>query len=123
MNKVAITVLIIIIILLLTSYFYSSKECFESDSTARVIIFVSNQCPHCVEYKEKKHDNLVNSFKNNSNIKIDLIHSGESEEANKLFAKYDIQYVPACVIVKGDMVKKLGNAIVPEVIKQEIASM
>lgn len=123
MNKNLVTVIIVIIVLVLLYYFYNSKENFESDSPTRVIIFVSETCPHCVEYKEKKHDNLVNSFVTNSNVKIDLIHSGESEEANKLFAKYDIQYVPACVIVKGNKVEKLGNAIEPEIIKQKIASM
>ncbi len=123
MNKLAITIIIIIVVLVLLYYFYNSMECFESDTQAKVIIFVSESCPHCVEYKEKKHNNLLNSFKNNSNIQIDLVHSGESEDANKLFAKYDIKYVPACVIVKGDSVKKLGNAIDPEIIKEEIKSM
>ncbi len=123
MNKVAITIIIVIIVLVLLYYFYNSMECFESNGPTKVIIFVSESCPHCVEYKEKKHDNLVKSFINNPNVKIDLIHSGENKEANELFAKYDIQYVPACVIVKGDTVKKLGNAFDPEIIKQQIASI
>jgi glutaredoxin len=99
-NKMMI--LIVILVLLFVSYFMSKKENFESEDTIDILTFVSKTCPHCVTYKNYVYPDLEKNFyRTNKNLR--LIVADEDKDGE--FDKYNIQYVPACVIIKNGKTK------------------
>ena len=113
-------ILIVILVLLFVSYFMSKKEHFESDDEVDILIFISKTCPHCVTYRNKVHTDLLNKFEDTNN-KLKLIVSDEDENGD--FDKYQIQYVPACVIIKNNKSDKLSGQITYDNIMNKINSM
>jgi glutaredoxin len=123
MNKIIVTIIIVLIVLAFIHFYFNCNEPFESDVSKEILIFVSETCPHCVDYKDKMHQNVLNTFKDDSSVNVKLITSGENENSNNLFSKYDVQFVPACVILKGNKAEKLDKMITPENLQEKIDSM
>lgn len=123
MNRVIVGIIILLILLAVIYYFKYSRECFESDDNVSVLIFVSETCPHCQTYKSEQHDKVLNFFSDKKNVDVKLVESGKDQGSSELFSKFDVKFVPACVIIKGDKSDKLQKMITLENIQEKISSM
>lgn len=100
-------ILILVILLCIVIYQFvfcmgKDKELFSStssNSNSTLYVFVSKTCPHCVTYNEQKHPILEKALAN-TNIKIKRVFA--DEDPDKLFEKYQVQFVPTFYCVKGD---------------------
>ena len=60
-----------------------------------LLIFVSKNCPHCINYLKNSHDKLTNLLHNDCNIKLIF----DDQDNNDLFSKYKIDFVPKAIIL------------------------
>ena len=60
-----------------------------------LLIFVSKNCPHCINYLINSHQKLTNLLHNDCNIKLIF----DDEDHNSLFSKYKIDFVPKAIIL------------------------
>lgn len=121
-----VIVLVVILVLIYLGQKAFFNESFEntnqnvSNDKIKLYVFVSSHCPHCHTYLDKEHKN-VSEVANSKNIDIKLVRSDGSAESNELFEKYDVQFIPAAIIVKGDKVhKNLGSNITPQSVKSAL---
>jgi thiol-disulfide isomerase/thioredoxin len=114
------TIVLIIIFLIIISKIYN--QCQTDTFTTNVIsvyVFLSKTCPHCVDYDRTTHVSLANSLQS-MNITLKRIYSDTDPD---MFKKFNIEYVPTCVIdVNGNTVK-LEGAITLENIKKQVDKM
>lgn len=114
---------IILLVIILVLIFIFNKTYFESyDNTnpTTIIIFVSKTCGHCITYNSKMH-NKVEKYSKDNGINLQRVFADEDND--KLFENYNIEYVPACVIIKGNAVKKVDSSITPDTINSTIKYM
>jgi len=108
------TLLLILIILLFVLYYFSNckPEHFAGNTNnateSVLMVFLTKQCPHCVNFDKNVHDNLAKELAT-KNIKIKKIYADQDPE--KLFDQYQIMYVPAGIVVKDDETKKVNGEI------------
>ena len=116
------TIIIILIVILILIFIYNKTylENYDNIYPIRVIVFVSKSCGHCVNYNSNMHDKVVQYTRSN-NINLERIFADEDKD--NLFDKYNIQYVPALVIIKGNKVKSLDNSINPNSIDLAVKNM
>lgn len=114
MPKTSIILFIILIIVIITiglkKNFYESFDSTGTSGKISILIFVSDTCPHCVDYNNNMHSRLV-AWANTKGYELKRIFS--STDTDKLFQKYNIEYVPACLIIS-DKKKKLLNGQINE---------
>jgi protein-disulfide isomerase len=120
MDKVLIAIIVIIIVCAIIYYFNYAQECFTVEPI-QILVFVSKTCPHCVDYVKDRHSAVVNKFSDDSKYALNLIYADEDKD--KLFEKYNVQYVPACVIIKGCQKEQLSGAVSAETIDEKICAM
>lgn len=122
-------IFIIVLVVILVIMFIHHRmywEGFTSQSSSSVsipttvLVFVSKSCGHCVNYNANVHDK-VQQYANSKGIKLERIFA--DDDKSNLFEKYNIQYVPACVVIKGDKTKQVSGSITPESISSTISSM
>lgn len=111
-------ILLVLLILVIVAIIFKKKiyECFGSDSNSNsnsnekisLLIFVSETCHHCVNYNKMTHPELV-SWANKKGYELKRIFAHDDKE--KLFDKYNIEFVPACVIIKDSQIKSLSGPI------------
>ena len=80
---------------------------------AQLIVFLGRQCPHCIQYDKEKFIRLkgrVNKI-SNGNVTVKKIYSDKDPKG--LFNKYDIQYVPAAVVLTNNKTNKISGDISP----------
>lgn len=95
---------------------YDSK----SDESLKLYVFVSGHCPHCHTYINNHHNNVINICKSKG-IEVEKVQSDGSAKSNDLFNKYDVQFIPAGILVKGNkLYKKLGSDLSPQAVKNAI---
>ena len=109
-------IIFIIVILLISSYYATTSEKFDSLNNTQtssskndnidVLLFFSDHCGHCTTFKKLKLPNLTELC--NANTKFNLKTYDSKEETQKYFNKYNIQYIPAAKIIKGDKVIDLN---------------
>lgn len=116
------TIIIVLIIILVLIYF--GKGVFESfdnidTKSLKLLIFVSDTCPHCVTYMNNNHADVI-ALSQSKGIQVQKIKSGDPN-AESLFNKYNVQFIPTCLIIKDDIVyKNLGSNISPQSIKSAL---
>jgi len=103
-----IIIAIIVLLLVYSVYKMFIKETFENLDSTKVLVFVSKSCPHCVTFNNNVYPTLQQKL-SNSNVELVRIFSHEDKE--KLFDKYNVQYVPACYVIKNDKEKQLNGQI------------
>ena len=59
-------------------------------------IFLSKNCPHCINYLNTVHTNLMELLKNEFNFK--LIFTDSDNDTDNLFNRYQVQYVPKAIV-------------------------
>ena len=83
----------------------------------KLYIFVSKHCPHCHTYLDNQHEN-VSALAKSKGVQIEKVESDDSAKSNDLFGKFEVQFIPTAIIVKGDKVfKNLGSNITPQSVK------
>lgn len=113
----------IIILILILIVFLSQESSYENFANAEpvdILIFVSKSCGHCVNYNSNMHQKVEEYAKKNG-LNIQRIFS--DNDMNNSFDKYNIEYVPACVIIKNGKKTQLKNSISPQEIQKEIDNM
>lgn len=118
---ILIFVLILIAIFIyriMLSYDYSQPENFSSNEQISVLIFLSSSCHHCTTYKQNKHDS-IKQFVESKGYKYVLV----PEDDSSMFTKYDVMYIPTCIIVKGTKHTKLQGEITEKNIETTIKSL
>jgi thioredoxin-related protein len=80
---------------------------------AQVIVFLSKTCPHCVQYDKEKFTRLKGKLNTitNGNVSVKKIYA--DKDPNKLFNKYDVQYVPAGLVLSNNKTSKISGDISP----------
>jgi len=112
---VLILILVLIIIFIFNRNF---NESFENSEPMTLLIFVSDSCGHCVDYIKNYHDGIV-SLAKSKNINVKKYVSNIDPE---MFKKFNINFVPTAILMKGDKIyKNLGSNVNPESIKAAIS--
>ncbi len=104
-------IIIILVIVLISFYYFRQQEKFNTSNNSvghKVMIFLSKSCPHCVTFKDNELDNLIKKIAMTPH-NIDVLVS--SENNRDIFNKYDIQYVPACLVLKDNKHKMVNGQI------------
>lgn len=109
---------VLIFLLIILWFIYNSKfEKFTNESDTKVLVFVSDTCPHCVSYKTNKHEKVKSDVTENG-WDYELINS--SPETRDYFEKYNVQFIPACIVVKKRNHKQVRGDININNIKETI---
>lgn len=80
---------------------------------AQVIVFLSKNCPHCIHYDKDNYIRLKGKLNKLGKGNIDVKKIYADKDPNGLFNKYDIQYVPAAVVVHNNQSGKINGEISP----------
>jgi len=100
---------VLIFLLVILWYLYNRKtEKFASENNTKILVFISDTCPHCVSYKANKHEKVKADVTENG-WGYELINS--SPETRDYFEKYNVQFIPACIVVKDDKFKQVRGDI------------
>jgi hypothetical protein len=80
---------------------------------AQVIVFLSKNCPHCVHYDKDKFSRLKGKLNKlaNGNVTVKKIYADKDPKG--LFNKYEVQYVPAGVVLANNKTSKISGDISP----------
>jgi len=116
-----VIVLIVILVLIFIGQKAFFNESFENtNEPVKLYVFVSKHCPHCHTYLDKHHNDVCALMKSKG-FDVKKVQSDGSDESSNLFNKYDVQFVPTGILVKGDKVyKRLDSNITPQSVKQAI---
>jgi protein-disulfide isomerase len=88
-----------------------------SNKSVDILLFLSTTCPHCVTFKENDLPGLKKKFANTDyNLKVIM----GNEDSKGLFNKYQIQFIPACIVVKDEKFRQLKGKITYDNIMKEI---
>jgi len=77
-------------------------------------IFLSKNCPYCINYLNTVHKVLLEQLKDEFNIKLIFTDS----DTDNLFNRYKVQYVPKAIVVKNGVDKEVIGPINYENIKK-----
>ena len=118
MEKENVLLLILIILLFVLYYFsgcqpekFANLNPEQKDIPVILLVFLTKQCPHCVNYDRQQHANLANNLAK-SNIQVKKVYADEDED--NLFDQHNVMFVPAAVVMKGDVKEKVNGAITHE---------
>lgn len=95
-----------------------SKEEFSGKKKVVILIFLSSGCPHCKTFKNITHP-LLEKFTKAKEYELKIV----PEDDGDTFSKYNIQYIPACVILNGDKHTQLSGEISVSNIEKTINNM
>jgi hypothetical protein len=89
----------------------SEKNVQAPTKKCQVIVFLSKHCPHCVSYDKDNFPRLKGKMSKlgNGNVTVKKIYADKDPKG--LFNKYDIQYVPAGIVVYNNSSSKINGEI------------
>jgi thiol-disulfide isomerase/thioredoxin len=120
MNTFIIILIIILVLIFIGQKTFFSEPFLNTNEPIKLYVFVSEHCPHCHTYIDNHH-NDVSALMKSKGFDVQKVQSDGSEESTKLFDKYDVQFVPTGILVKGNKVyKRLNSNITPQSVKQAI---
>lgn len=95
MHIIFVSILIIVFFLF---YIFKSKtfEKYTNHKDVSIYIFVSKTCPHCVKYNNSMHQ-LIDMWAKSKSFNYKRIFP--DDDPDKLFNKYNVQFVPMCIVV------------------------
>lgn len=123
--KLEFKIICILLILVVLIYYFNVNnidtfKTNDKDDNIILFVFLTSTCPHCINYDKNTHADLEKQL-NMDNIKIKKVYA--HDDSTELFNKYNIEFVPAAIVVKGDKdlnvngnidynnVKKIVNSI------------
>ena len=83
------------------------------NKNAQVIVFLSKNCPHCVHYDKDKFKRLKGKLNKLGKGNVNVIKIYADKDPKALFNKYEVQYVPAAVVLHNGKNSKLSGEISP----------
>jgi thiol-disulfide isomerase/thioredoxin len=90
-----------------------NKEGFSNiDNNIELLVFLTKTCPHCVIYDNQIHKNLENKLKNKCKIRKIYVDN----DKDKLFEKYNIEYVPKGLLLSNERYVPIEGALDNETI-------
>lgn len=117
---VIILIVILVLVYLGQKAFFSETFANTNDESLKLYVFVSSHCPHCHTYLDNQHANVCTLAKSKG-VDVEKVQSDGSAKSNDLFAKYDVQFIPTAIVVKGNKVyKNLGSNITPQTVKSAL---
>ena len=80
---------------------------------AQVIVFLSKSCPHCIVYDNEKFKRLKGKLEKlaKGNISVKKVYA--DNDPKLLFDKYEVQFVPAGVVICDGKKSKISGEISP----------
>ena len=117
-------IIIVVLVFVILFYLFSTNKCsankesFASNSPVTILMFLSSSCGHCVTYKQNMH-HKVKKFAESNGYKYEVVPENDSER----FSKYNIRYIPTCIILKDGKHKQLDGAVTVDNIKNTIDNM
>lgn len=92
---------------------HTEKNVSSPTKKSQVIVFLSKGCPHCVHYDKDNFIRLKGKLDKlgNGNVVVKKVYA--DKDPNGLFNKYDVQYVPAAVVVHNNKNSKISGEISP----------
>ena len=120
MNTFIIVLVVILVLIYICHKTFYGERFENTDKNMKLFVFVSSHCPHCITYLNK-YDSDVSTFVKSKGIDFQKVVSDGSKESTDLFNKYDVQFVPAAILVKnGKIYKNIGSNITPQSIKSAL---
>ena len=104
-----IIVAFLFIIVLYNVIAYCKIDTFQQQTNNIIVyVFLSKTCPHCTDYVKYTHQELSNSLTSNNVTLIELYGDNDPQQ---LFKKFNVQYVPTCVVSVNGKTKTLDGQI------------
>ena len=124
-DMIIVIVLVMLILIIAWQYYFNKTDRFETHNSVKtnsegeikcaVAVFLSDSCPHCVNYDKNIHNSLSESL-SKLNIKITKIYS--NNDPDNLFEKFNIEYVPTVYVLKDNNNKLVtGPSSVQNILK------
>jgi thioredoxin-related protein len=115
---VIVLIVILVLIFIGQKSFFSEK--FENiQPPEKLYVFLSETCKYCDIYKNEYHNDVL-ALMNSKRITVQQVLDDESDESNRLFAKYGVSGVPSGILVGGDKIVRLGSNITPQSVRQAL---
>lgn len=115
-----IIILIVILVLIYLgqkAFFSESFNSSDNPKQLKLLVFVSKSCPACHAYLNNHHDDVC-ALAKSMGVEVEKIQSDGSAKSNELFSKYNVQFIPTGIVLKGNKVhKNLGSNISPQTVK------
>lgn len=80
---------------------------------AQVIVFLSKTCPHCIHYDKDKFKRLKGKLNKLGKGNVSVVKIYADNDNKGLFNKYDIQFIPASVVLYNGKSSKINGEISP----------
>ncbi len=123
MDTFVIVLIVILVIVFIGQKAFFSESFKNTNETIKLYVFVSSSCPHCHTYLNKQHKN-VSSLIQSKGLEAIIVQSDSSKKSSDLFTKYNVQFVPTGIFVKGDMVyENLGSNITSQTVNQVLENL
>ena len=117
---VIILIVILVLVYLGQKAFFNETFANTNNEPLKLFVFVSSHCPHCHTYLYNQHANVC-ALAKSKGVDVEKVQSDGSAKSNDLFAKYDVQFIPTAIVVKGNKVyKNLGSNITPQTVKSAL---
>jgi len=118
MDSTFVIILVVILVLIYIGHKAFFNESFENtNEPMKLYVFVSEHCSHCHTYLNNNH-NDVSALMKSKGLEVQKVLSDGTKESTELFDKYNVQFVPTGILVKGNKIyKNLGSNITPQSIK------
>lgn len=117
---VIILIVILVLVYLGQKVFFNETFANTNNEPLKLFVFVSSHCPHCHTYLDNQHANVC-ALAKSKGVDVEKVQSDGSAKSNDLFAKYDVQFIPTAIVVKGNKVyKNLGSNITPQTVKSAL---
>jgi len=117
---VIILIVILVLVYLGQKAFFNETFANTNNEPLKLFVFVSSHCHHCHTYLDNQHANVC-ALAKSKGVDVEKVQSDGSAKSNDLFAKYDVQFIPTAIVVKGNKVyKNLGSNITPQTVKSAL---
>jgi thioredoxin-related protein len=120
-----LSILLLIVVFSILFYLFNrssnvTSESFNTSTNTKIniLVFLSSSCGHCTTYKNNMNS-TVQQFATSNGYGYEIVPESDGEK----FTKYNIEYIPTCIIVKGNDHKKLNGEITIANIQNTIKSM
>lgn len=114
---VIILIVILVLVYLGQKAFFNETFANTNNEPLKLFVFVSSHCPHCHTYLDNQHANVC-ALAKSKGVDVEKVQSDGSAKSNDLFSKYNVQFIPTAIVVKGNKVyKNLGSNITPHTVK------
>lgn len=91
----------------------SENKAIAPSQKAQVIVFLSKHCPHCVHYDKDKFKRFKGKLNKLGKGNVNVIKIYADKDPKSLFNKYEVQFVPAAVVVHNGKSSKISGEISP----------